>query len=180
METENFRPSIEVPGSPSLEAPKFAGFWVRSFAEGIDSTVLSLASWLVELALLGGYYWLARLLGREQAAFMDSFNALFLQVFNLVIYAGLALPYYVVGHERYGTTLGKRPFQVYVVDTESLGKISSKQSWIRCLAYVLSYLPFGAGFLMAAFHPEKRALHDLIAGTVSVVRVKNGHRKTAV
>ncbi|MGK5086733.1 RDD family protein [Bdellovibrionota bacterium FG-2] len=155
---------------PVAETPKFAGFWVRSFAEGIDSTALSLASWLVELALLGGFYWLARVFGREQAAFMDSFNPLFLQVFNLGIYAILAVPYYVIGHERYGTTWGKRPFRVFVVDADSLGKITLKQSWIRCLAYGLSYLPFGAGFLMAAFHPEKRALHDLIAGTVSVVR----------
>jgi uncharacterized RDD family membrane protein YckC len=48
--------------------------------------------------------------------------------------------------------------------------ISLKQSWIRCLSYTLSYLPMCAGFIMAAFQPEKRALHDLIAGTVSIVK----------
>jgi uncharacterized RDD family membrane protein YckC len=40
------------------------------------------------------------------------------------------------------------------------------------LGYTVSYLIIGCGFFMAAFHPQKKALHDLLAGTVSVVRNK--------
>lgn len=36
------------------------------------------------------------------------------------------------------------------------------------LGYPLTLLTLGLGFLLAAFHPQGRALHDLLAGTVVV------------
>jgi uncharacterized RDD family membrane protein YckC len=51
--------------------------------------------------------------------------------------------------------------------------ISMKQSVIRSIGYAISYLPLAAGYLMAAFHPEKRALHDLLAGTVSISKERS-------
>ena len=52
-----------------------------------------------------------------------------------------------------------------------------KQSVVRTVGYALSYAPLGAGFLMAAIHPEKRALHDLIAGTVSITKERREPRE---
>jgi uncharacterized RDD family membrane protein YckC len=36
---------------------------------------------------------------------------------------------------------------------------------LRELGYIVSLLTFGIGYLMAGIRPDKRALHDLIAGT---------------
>ena len=139
----------------------------------IDSTVLTVASWLLEFMILGAIYWTGVLLHFfNTEGFLDVFNPFQLQVINLGAYALVAAPYYVIGHYRYGTTLGKKPLGIYVVDNATLGPITLKQSWIRCAGYIVSYLPFAAGYLMAAFHPEKRALHDWMAGTVSIRRKK--------
>ena len=147
---------------------KYAGFWIRFIANLIDTGLLTVASWFLELMILGVVYWV----GSREKSFQDAFNPFMLQVFNGVLYVLLAFPYYSWGHYRYGTTLGKKPFRIYVVCMSNFLPITWKQSVIRTLAYTLSYLPFGAGFLMAAFQSEKRALHDLLAGTVSISKEK--------
>jgi uncharacterized RDD family membrane protein YckC len=154
---------------------KYAGFWLRLIADLIDSTILSAVSWLVEMMLLGAVFWIGVLVkgtGVPHGAFSDSFNPFMLQIINLVVYAAVAAPYYVIGHYRWGTTLGKLPLKIYVVNAGDAKPITLKQSWIRFIGYLVSYLPLGTGYLMAAFHPEKRALHDLMAGTISVRRTK--------
>lgn len=145
-------------------APRYAGFWIRLLADLIDTTVLTVASWFIELMGLGVVYWI----GHFAAPFQDAFNSFWLQIANAIIYVVIAAPYYTWGHYRYGTTLGKKPFRIYVVTEDQKLPISMKQAVLRTLGYVVSYIPLGAGFLMAAVHPEKRALHDLIAGTVSI------------
>lgn len=142
----------------------YAGFWVRFIADLIDSTLLTVASWLLELVLLGPIYWL----GHSATSFQDAFNPLMLQVVNLGLYGALAFAYYTWGHYRFGTTFGKKVFRVYVVAEKTRMPLTLKQSILRTAGYIFSYLPLGAGFLMAAFHPEKRGLHDMIAGTVSI------------
>jgi len=152
---------------------RFAGFWIRFAASFIDWTILTIASWVAQLMILGVVYWMRIFVshsGGGTGGFFDAFNPLWLQVMNGILYLLLSLPYYIIGHRRYGTTLGKRPFRIYVVDNSTLGPITLKQSVIRCFGYAVSYMVFMVGFIMAAYHPTKRALHDLIAGTVSVRR----------
>jgi uncharacterized RDD family membrane protein YckC len=148
---------------------RYAGFWIRLIADLIDTTVLTVASWFAELMILGIVYWV----GHYAQPFQDAFNALWLQIANAVIYTIFAVVYYTWGHYRYGTTLGKKPFRIYVVSESTRQPISMKQSILRTVGYLVSYIPVGAGFLMAAFHPEKRALHDLIAGTVSISKERS-------
>lgn len=155
---------------------KYAGFWVRLNAEGVDSTLLTIGATVLELMILGVVYWM----GGVKGPLEDAFNPAMLQILNLALYALLAFPYYTWGHYRYGTTLGKRygislltlgrySAPVYVVSASDGLPITLKQAIIRSLGYVLSYIPLMAGFFMAAFHPKKQCLHDLMAGTVSVV-----------
>jgi uncharacterized RDD family membrane protein YckC len=152
---------------------RYAGFWIRLVADIIDTAILTFVSWLLELTIIGAVYWVAR----EPMPFADFLSPLMKQVMDAILYLAVALPYYVIGHYRYGTTLGKYPFGIYVVSAKTRSGITLTQSWIRCLSYALSYLPFCAGFIMAALHPEKRALHDLIAGTISIR--KNREEATA-
>ncbi|MDT5261586.1 MAG: hypothetical protein QOC61_590, partial [Acidobacteriota bacterium] len=47
--------------------------------------------------------------------------------------------------------------------------LSFGRSLVRHLVgYPLTLLTLGAGFLLAALHPQGRALHDLLAGTIVV------------
>ncbi len=154
--------------------PRYAGFWIRFVAYIIDSIFLTIVSWLVQFAILGLIYsvmaWYQTRHGQTPASFFDTFNFYWLQVFNVGFYASVAFPYYVWGHFRYGTTLGKYPFGVYVVNAGDYSKLTLAQSIQRCLGYVLSWILFVCGYLMAGLHPRKQGLHDLIAGTISVSR----------
>jgi len=155
-------------------SPRYAGFWIRLVADLLDSLILTLASGLLELVLLGAYYWIKvgvlTLQGRSSPSFDDSFNSLTLQMFNVSLYFILAFPYYYFGHLKWGTTLGKRPFRIYVVSATEYGPLTPWQSVLRFFGYGLSYAVFCTGFLMAAFHPQKKGFHDLMAGTVSIRR----------
>lgn len=148
---------------------KAAGFWIRALASLLDGILLTIVSYGVELAVLGAAYWFKVLVlgGGTAVSFNDFVSAVFIQVLNLVIYGLLSLAYYGYGHWHYGTTLGKKPFGIRVVTMDG-GKITLTQSLLRCVAYVASYIPLCAGFLMAAWNPEKRALHELLSGTRSV------------
>jgi uncharacterized RDD family membrane protein YckC len=74
-----------------------------------------------------------------------------------------------------GRTLGKwvAGLRIERLDGEPL---SFARALLRHLVgYPLTLLTLGAGFLVAAFHPQGRALHDLLAGTV-VVRSRGPRR----
>lgn len=88
-----------------------------------------------------------------------------LTAFNLLFGA----LYYILLHWIFGQTLGKMLLRLKVV-TLSGGPISLGTSILRWIGYLLSLLPFFAGYVMAGLRPDKRALHDLIART-RVVRV---------
>lgn len=151
---------------------RYAGFWIRFLADIIDSLLLTIVSWVIEGILLYGFYRLDLLIHPDLAkgSFVDAFTPFFVQMFNLGIYTCLAFPYYVMGHFKYQTTLGKRPFGIYVVDAKTHESLTVSQSILRCVGYVPSYLLFCAGFLMAAMNPRKQGLHDLIASSVSIRR----------
>jgi uncharacterized RDD family membrane protein YckC len=74
-----------------------------------------------------------------------------------------------------GRTLGKwvAGLRIERLDGEPL---SFARALLRHLVgYPLTLLTLGLGFLVAAFHPQGRALHDLLAGTV-VVRSRGSRR----
>jgi len=69
-----------------------------------------------------------------------------------------------------GQTVGKALMGLHVVRTDGRPP-DLLQSLIRLVGYAFSALPFGFGFLLAAFSP-RRALHDYLAGTL-VVRLRD-------
>ncbi len=161
--------------SPTPYKVVYAGFWWRALAGSIDILVLNLGAWIGQMAILGAIYWARVLMGEKTLLatdISDSFHWAVVEGLNAAIYIALSIPYYVTAHFKYGTTLGKRPFRIYVVNAADGMPITKKQSWIRWMGYLASYLPLGAGYLMAAFHPEKKALHDIIARTISVRKKK--------
>jgi uncharacterized RDD family membrane protein YckC len=153
----------------------YAGFWWRALAGAIDLTVLNVAAWLIQMAILGALYWIRVGMGDKSllaTGISDSFNWMIVEGLNAAVYIGISIPYYVTANLKYGTTLGKRAFRIYVVNAEDGMPITRRQAWIRWASYLVSYLPLGTGYLMAAFHPEKKALHDIFARTISVRKLK--------
>ena len=144
-----------------MSEKNYAGFWIRSVAHLIDFILVNGAEFALEYGISTPLH---------LSAFVQ-------QVIGVGFSIGLAYWYYCRYQVRTGTTFGKRIFGIYVVDRNTGEFLSHKQALIRLVGYIGSYLMLGCGFLMAAFHPEKRAFHDLVAGTVSVRRPKV-HEKT--
>ena len=72
--------------------------------------------------------------------------------------------YTTVLHALGGQTIGKMLLRVRVVAVTGQ-PLPLGASVLRYVAYTASLLPFGIGWLMAGLRADKRALHDLIAGS---------------
>jgi uncharacterized RDD family membrane protein YckC len=66
-----------------------------------------------------------------------------------------------------GRTLGMAIVGLTAVDQEG-GPVRPRQAIVRVLTFPLSFLLFGLGFIGILLQRERRALHDLIAGTAVV------------
>ncbi|HVG77088.1 MAG TPA: RDD family protein, partial [Patescibacteria group bacterium] len=131
--------------------PRPAGFWIRAVALAIDAVVCA----VVQASFSG----LARLLGRSTGEGPESAGSTAF-LFTLIF----AAAYWTVLHAVAGQTLGKSVVGVRVVGTDG-ALLTFGPSLLRYLASVLSLATCGFGFLMAALRRDKRALHDLIAGS---------------
>jgi uncharacterized RDD family membrane protein YckC len=81
----------------------------------------------------------------------------------------LNLIYYTGAIAIWSTTLGKRPFRLYVVRTDG-SRVSAARALARYLAYFLSAFTLGIGFIMVGLRQDKRGLHDLVCDTVVIQR----------
>jgi uncharacterized RDD family membrane protein YckC len=129
----------------TTESLEFLGFWPRVGASLIDNILMLVVFAPIALLLTGS---------------ADS---------NLstiaAVVAVLAFWYYKQ------STPGKMVFHARIVDAQTGGKMSTGQMVGRYLAYLVSALPLGLGFLWIAFDKRKQGWHDKLAGTV-VVRTK--------
>lgn len=92
--------------------------------------------------------------------------------------AGVALAlwwfaYFAVSWAVTGATLGMALLGIRVVGADR-SAAGTRRAVVRALAFPLSVALFGLGFLGILFHARRRALHDLIAGTVVVYAAAPG------
>src|SRR5207249_1882871 len=64
----------------------------------------------------------------------------------------------------FGATLGKMAINARIVQKDG-SKLGFGRAWLRWAGTVVSRLTLGIGYLMIALREDKRALHDLMAGT---------------
>ncbi len=83
---------------------------------------------------------------------------------NLLIFAA-AFAYYAIGYGKYGTTIGKKVFKLYIVDQQKLTTPTMGQGVVRALVQFLISGIFFIGYIMAFFNPEHKTLHDMLAKT---------------
>jgi len=135
------------------EAPatRPAGFWIRAVALAIDLVIFALVQ--ASLGMLA-----TRLLGPTSAANGGQPPSVIL--FTLLFTAG----YTTVLHTVAGQTVGKNLVGIRVVGTDG-ALLTAGPALLRYLACYISAIPLGFGFLVAGLRRDKRALHDLIAGS---------------
>ena len=84
-----------------------------------------------------------------------------------IAFAVWSFLYFAVPLAASGRTFGSAILGLRVVRTDGRS-LDPKHAVIRVLAFPLSFLLFGLGFLLILVQRERRALHDLIAGTAVV------------
>src|SRR5512139_3575500 len=72
---------------------------------------------------------------------------------------------------RFETTPGKYMFDCFVVDAKTFGLLSIGQAILRYAGYLVSLLTLCLGFIWVAFDKRKRGFHDMLAGSVVIVRI---------
>src|SRR5207244_8203495 len=68
----------------------------------------------------------------------------------------------------FGKTLGMRLFSLELVDAVENEYPTLRQAAVSSAVFLISLAFSGAGFLTVFFNEEKRALHDLMSGTILV------------
>jgi uncharacterized RDD family membrane protein YckC len=86
-------------------------------------------------------------------------------VVALLSFSATVLYFALLESSQWRGTLGKLAAGVQVTDDDG-DRISIVRALGRTFAKLLSLIPFGVGFLMAAYSERHRALHDILAGTV--------------
>jgi uncharacterized RDD family membrane protein YckC len=83
-----------------------------------------------------------------------------LAAFFLLLNGGYFVAFTAVG----GQSIGKMAVGIKVVGQED-GSVPLGQATLRTLAYLVSALPLGAGFVPGIIRPDRLALHDRLAHT---------------
>ncbi len=80
--------------------------------------------------------------------------------------------YFAVGWGLAGATPGKWVAGLRVIDHRGRAPIGVARALLRLVAYTVSSLSLGAGHALVLLRSDRRALHDLLAGT-RVVRARD-------
>jgi uncharacterized RDD family membrane protein YckC len=147
--------------------PRPCGFWARLAAYLIDAMVLCVILQLVWMPLAGRQHWILPAWPKELTEatlqqFMQACEALTNRM--LPYFYPIFFLYHVLLNGRFGATIGKMALGAYIVQLDG-SPIGYGRAALRWLAARLSDFLFFAGYLVIALRPDKRALHDLLAGT---------------
>ena len=153
---------------PQMPINQPATFWVRFLAFWGDFALVPLANFLVSRVPAAAIVGHCLAAGSLAIYFLINpdylvYYAPVWQVYNLWLYFAVQES----GATR--TTVVKEAFGI-IVSTEKDKQLTIQQSTKRFFAAVGSGLSLGIGFLLVAFRPDKRAMHDLISKTRVVWR----------
>ncbi|MCM3881928.1 MAG: RDD family protein [Vicinamibacterales bacterium] len=163
------RARIKTPRSADdslFETPPAAVFGyhagLASGGEAPASPVTRIMAALIDLALLatldaGVIYFTLRLLGLSLSELLQ-LPSIPLAAFFLILNGGYFIAFTAVG----GQSIGKMALGIKVISEE--GAVPIGRATLRTLAYLLSALPLGAGFLPGVMG-DRLALHDRLAHT---------------
>ena len=137
-----------------------AGFWIRFVATIVDSAILFVVMFVLFIAIAIGAGVKAALGDPANLAHMVLGLGSALTIVSLVI----PMLYEVIFVGLRGQTPGKILLGLKIIRMDA-GEVDYVKAFIRWVGKLVSGFILGIGYLMAAFTANKRALHDLIAGT---------------
>jgi uncharacterized RDD family membrane protein YckC len=165
---------VQAAAQISATAPRVrvAGFWRRAIASAVDLSLLAGAFALLDvIASLLLRRPLPRLRQLGPDYLLDvAVNGDAFALTGMILFAALALLYFIVFHAALGQTVGKRLVGLRVIDGWG-ERPSLLRAAGRALAYVPSLVLVGLGFLWIAFDRDKRGLHDWLADTYVVTSI---------
>ncbi len=135
---------------------QYGGFWIRSLALAVDSTILFLASAVIAIAF----------------SMLDAGLAMI----GGIVCVLLQLLYWPLMHaSARQATVGKQMLGLKVMRAGTGERISIPRALARdVVGKIISSLVLGLGYLIAAFTARKQGLHDYVAATV-VLREGEAH-----
>jgi len=155
------------PAMAAVAGRHYGGFWIRFVARLIDGIIVGIANAIIRIPFLLLFGLGAGGLGRgrdlgDGMIFVPSLAG-FLGISTLI---GLAIgvAYEVYFLSAHGATPGKMALGLKVIRADG-GPISPMLALARYFASWVSAIILMIGYIMAAFDPEKRALHDRICET---------------
>ncbi len=138
---------------------EYAGFWIRLLAECIDIVLILLITGSISYAIYGPI----ESFSDPQPFVRDPIDFLISYLFPAV---GTIVCWVI-----WSANPGKMVLNLKIVDARTGKKPSLMQFIGRYLAYFLSFLALGIGFITIAINKRRQGWHDKLAKTV-VVRIK--------
>jgi uncharacterized RDD family membrane protein YckC len=155
------------PSHPSIEAQtnltpeiRWGGFFRRAFAFLVDVVMVFLLSAMMGLLAYVGYK--VGLSAHGRSITWQRATPLF--AFLTWGWIFLITGYFVLFHGMEGKTIGKWLLGLRVVGLDRR-MITYRQAFLRSLATLVAFAPFGLGVLWILWSPEKRGWHDFLART---------------
>ncbi len=153
------------PAAPAV-AVRYGGFWIRFLAIIIDAIIVRIAitPLIAIFGTIGVMPWVMR--GRVDEIGVASMVAASMAALPFLVAIGW-LYEALLTSSSWQATLGKKILGLKVTD-EMGNRISFARATGRHFAKILSVMTCFIGFIMAGFTDRKRALHDMVAGTLVI------------
>jgi uncharacterized RDD family membrane protein YckC len=135
---------------------EYAGFWIRTGAALIDAVLIIAITYPVLYAIYGSAYF-----AEDKPSFIAG-PADF--IISWVLPAVASIAFWLSKQ----ATPGKMALSIRIVDAKTGGTLSVGQSIGRYLAYFVSMIPLGLGFIWVGIDARKQGWHDKLSGAVVV------------
>jgi uncharacterized RDD family membrane protein YckC len=139
--------------TPLVEPPmrRYAGFWVRVWANVIDTIVLTIVSGILVIAFGRGDA------DTQTVHSLDSFGEILGDLFlTNLLWSMLGLFYFIFMTFRFNQTLGKMALGIEVVRADGQPNQLGNLFFREVIGKALSTIIFLIGYIMVAFDPKKK------------------------
>jgi uncharacterized RDD family membrane protein YckC len=157
-------------GGQPIGVRRYAGFWIRFVALIIDAIILTVVGMIVGLPLrmLLGVSTVSVAQSQDPSALAAMLPAMMGMIgLSLLINLVIGVTYDVWFVSQKGGTMGKLALGLQIIRLDG-SRLSVGQAFGRYFAKLLSAIILYIGFIMAAFDPEKRALHDRLVNSLVI------------
>jgi len=157
----------------------YAGFWIRFLASFLDTLFLALPVAIIIYFLSdGNWFDFTQYQQNIQMAMSGNTHALDTQPktslkWELLFELAVLFVTLIFWKKWRGATPGKKYVHIKIVDAKTFEDITNTQALTRSFGYIASTFAFLLGFFMVALRKDKRALHDILAGTAVVYEDEN-------